>query len=153
MTSTVSKVSKVCSLLLVMLFISSQSFGQTLTRAQLSSEWQIIAQQDGVDVYVKEQNCDLNKNGKPVIFSMLKIVNTTNQEKSVSYKYMHQYDQGCDGCGESSERNFTVNLEPNAQIEESCDIKNAGLSLSIYNPNVTSSWKFESVSIKILSTK
>ena len=96
---------------------------------------------------------NLNKNGKPVIFSMLKIVNNTSDKKSITYNYIHQYDQGCDGCDENPERVFTIELEGNTQIEEDCSISNAGLSLTIHNPNVTSTWKFESVAINILSIK
>lgn len=145
--------SKVIGLLTAVLFISTQSYGQTYNKAGLTSEWQLISQQNGVEIFVKEQLCDLNKNGKPVVFSMLRVVNNTTDKKSITYNYIHQYDQGCDGCNENPERIFTVELEGNSQIEEDCSISNAGLSLTIHNPNVTSTWKFESVSINILSIK
>jgi hypothetical protein len=145
--------SKLCSLITALLFVSAHSFGQTYNKADLTSEWQLISQQNGVEIFIKEQPCDLNKNGKPVIFSMLKIVNNTSDKKSITYNYIHQYDQGCDGCDENPERVFTIELEGNTQIEEDCSISNAGLSLTIHNPNVTSTWKFESVAINILSLK
>ncbi len=145
--------SKVIGLLTVFVLISVHSFGQTYTRAELTPEWQLISQQDGVKIYVKEQHCDLNKNGKPVVFSMLRLVNETSDKKSITYNYIHQYDQGCEGCNENPERVFNFELESNSQIEEDCRISHAGLSLTIHNPNVTSTWKFESVSINILSIK
>lgn len=148
-----SKFLKALGLFTAFLFISIQSFGQTVAKADLSREWQIITQQDGIDIYVKEEHCDLNNNGKPVIFSMIKVVNTTNEKKSITYNYIQQFDQGCEGCNENPERIFTIDLEGNSEIEEDCAIKHAGLSLIIKSPYVTSSWKFESVSIKILSIK
>ncbi|MEJ6583766.1 MAG: hypothetical protein QNL61_07260 [Crocinitomicaceae bacterium] len=144
---------KIIGLFTTMLFVSLKVSAQTYSKSELTSEWQIIAQEDGVEIYTKEVHCDLNKNGKPVIFSMLKVLNTTESKKSITYNYIHQYDQGCDGCDENPERIFTIELEANSNIEEDCAIKYAGLALSMYNPNLTSSWKFESVSVKILSIK
>lgn len=148
-----TKFTTIIGLFAIFFFMSFHSNGQSFKRAELTSDWQLITQKDGIEIYVKEQHCDLNKNGKPVIFSMLKVVNTTNQQRSVTYDYIHQYDQGCDGCNGNPERIFTVDLKPNSEIEEDCSISHAGLALSIHNPNVTSTWKFESVSTHILSIK
>lgn len=146
-----SKISTAFGLLTAFLFVGMSSFGQTVAKTDLTSEWQIIAQQDGVNIFVKEAHCDMNNNGKPIVFSMIKLENTTNEKKSITYNYIHQYDQGCDGCGEGSEKIYTINLEGNSQMEDDCSIKFNGLSSIIKSPYITTSWKFESVSINILS--
>lgn len=139
----------------ILLVLSFSSIGQSenLKLKDLSNEWKLIHEENGVQFLVKSQECSFTGNKLPFVYSMLKIENSTDQSKKVTYNYVHYFQEGCDGCDANSEKTFTFEVAPNSSIEGDCDTKFAGLSSYIDNPNFDGGWHFESVQLLFLTVE
>ena len=136
------------------LLCGSYSFGQAkLKNDELSKDWKLITSSDGVDLFLKKDVCVTAGAKLPFEFTFLKIVNTTNEQKSIAYNYAVYFSEACDGCEPNSERSYTADLAPNSTIEGDCVSTKPGLTGFVKNPNFDGGWHFEGVEIKFLKIK
>ena len=137
---------------ILLLTMSFQSNSQTALKLnELSSDWKLLHQEEGVQFFVKKESCSFPKNELPFVYTMLKIENTTDQPKKVTYNYVQYFEEGCDGCDANGERTFTFEVAPNSSIEGNCNSTFAGLSGYVDNPNFDGGWHFESVKLMFLT--
>lgn len=147
------KPTNIIKILSLFLLIGFNSFGQSrLNPIDLTKDWKLLTSENGVEFYIRKDVCATSGTKLPFEFSFLKIVNTSDTPKSVSYNYATIFTEACDGCDQNSERSFSFDLPANSMLEGNCE-GNRGLSGFIKNPNFDGGWHFESVEIKYLKIK
>lgn len=129
------------SLFLCLTLLSSFSWAQSA--GNLSNEWQLLNEQSGVQIFGRVQPCSMSKDlALPFDIAFLKIVNTTNEAKEVSYNFVIEYAEGCHGCNDELESFFMQKIEANSTIQEDCNFTHNGMSHVIKNPNFKGGWNF-----------
>ena len=145
------KISKIIGLIAMTVMFCTPSFGQSALKGyELTSDWKLITQKDGVQFYVKKQECTVQGAELPYVYTLLKMVNSNATAKTVSYNYAHHFEDGCDGCDEDSERAFKIEIPANTTLQEDCSFKLEGFSGFVSNPNHKDGSKFQAVDIKFL---
>ncbi len=143
------KIKKV--LFVLSLIISVHSFAQQ--KLITSENWSLIKEQNGVNFYSRLSECDMIEGQKKLVYSFLKIENTTNQALSISFDHVLAFKEGCDGCVPNPECAVSVNIPANAALEADCNINGHVLSRIVANPNLLGGWSFEQTLIKNLQIK
>ena len=130
------------------IFLSTTTFAQTGLKAnELSQDWSLLTQQDGVSLFVKRMSCELNPSQKPLDYLLVKVVNESGEEVNSNFQIGLHYDEGCRGCEQNVETYRTVLLASNSSKECDCTFKNGELSLLIKNPNHSDDAVFESIEL------
>ncbi len=133
-------------LIIACLFSTANLMAQNL--GNLSNEWLLLQEQDGVQVFAKSEPCKMAESSpKPFDIAFLKIVNNTNSEKKVAYNFVIEFTEGCTGCDEELESFFIQKVPANSTLEEDCSFKGQGMAHIIRNQNFSGGWNFEKVSI------
>lgn len=135
------------------LFIGLAANAQSLSKDEINSDWTLVMSQDGIEFYAKTQECDLAPGKLPFEYAMLKVVNTTSENKYVTYNIAMHFEEGCSGCEESSETNYVVQLDANSSVEGDCNFEVRGLAGLMNNPNNPLNWHFTSISIEFLTVE
>ncbi|MEY4522283.1 MAG: hypothetical protein RIT10_1468 [Bacteroidota bacterium] len=138
-------------LFVLSLIISVHTFAQQ--KLKTSENWNLIKEQNGVNFYSRLSECDMIEGQKKLVYSFLKIENTTNQALSISFDHVLAFKEGCDGCVPNPECAVAVNIPANAALEADCNINGHVLSRIVANPNLLGGWSFEKTLIKNLQIK
>ncbi len=138
-------------LFVLSLIISVHSFAQQ--KLKTSENWSLIKEQNGINFYSRLCECDMIEGQKKLVYSFLKIENTTNQALSISFDHVLAFKEGCDGCVPNPECAVSVNIPANAALEADCNINGHVLSRIVANPNLLGGWSFEKTLIKNLQIK
>ncbi len=138
-------------LFVLSMLISVQSFAQQ--KLKTSEDWSLLKEQNGVKIYSRLSECDMIEGKKKLVYSFLKIENTTNQALSVSFDHVLAFKEGCDGCIPNPECTALVNVPANSSLEADCNINGHVLSRIVANPNLLGGWSFEKTIIKNLQIK
>jgi ribonuclease BN (tRNA processing enzyme) len=134
------------SLFLFSIVLSSFTWSQST--GNLSNEWQLLSEQSGVQIYGSVQPCSMSKDlPLPFDIAFLKIVNTTNEAKQVSYNFVIEYIEGCRGCNDELESFFIQKIQANSTLQEDCNFTQNGMSHIIKNPNFNGGWNFTNARI------
>ena len=135
-------------LLVLFVFAGFASMAQQKINAdQLSSDWTLLAVQNGVELYVQKSDCKVGNVEKPFTYGFLKVVNTTSEEKNVSFNIHLFYTDGCAGCDNPNEEYKYVNVPANESISTDCNFENGQLALLIRNPLQTDLQEFTHLSL------
>jgi hypothetical protein len=105
--------------------------------------WQVIKEESGIKLSAKKTACTIFVGKKPLVYFFLKLENTTNTSKKVTYNFGLQYVEGCSGCESGNESTFTVEVPANSSVEGDCSFKTTGLSRLVHNPNLRGGWVIE----------
>lgn len=136
-------------LFIACLFSSASFMAQNL--GNLTNDWQLLQDQDGVQIYAKQDACKMADSApKPFDIAFLKIVNNTNSEKKVAYNFVIEFTEGCNGCDDELESFFIQTVPANSSLEEDCNFKFEGMAHIVRNPNFNGGWNFEKVSVSNL---
>ncbi len=127
------------AVLFVTISLGSMAFGQT-------SDWKLIHSENGVNIFALESECSIKADWKPANYAFLKIENTTNSDKTLSYNFGLQYEEECSGCDGMYEWYFTLDVPANTTLEGDCTHEK-GLTRIISNPNLPGGYTFESIKI------
>jgi hypothetical protein len=133
------------------LLISMQSFSQG--KLKTSQDWSLLKEQNGVKIFSRLSECDMIEGQKKLVYSFLKIENTTNQALSISFDHVLAFKEGCDGCVPNPECAALINVPANSSLEADCNINGHVLSRIVANPNLLGGWSFEKTLIKNLQIK
>lgn len=80
-------------------------------KAENPTKWQLLTEQNGVQVYFRYENFDDNVNDIHQQMAVLKFVNTTNQNLSLEWDLEVWYNGVCNTCGKKDkEHHFTTQL-------------------------------------------
>lgn len=120
--------------ILVVMITTSLTAQVELNADDLSADWQLINETNGVKIYFSKQECQMGSVEQPFIYGFLKVVNTTGNEISLNYRYNLQYEDGCVGCGDSDEYDMYQRLSAGETLEGDCSFKNDQLVLLLKNP-------------------
>lgn len=120
--------------------LGSISFGQT------TDDWQLVHEENGVQIFATQSECSIKPDWKPANYAFLKIVNSSNTDRTVSYDFGLEYQEDCSGCYGSNEFHFTMNVPANTTIEGDCTHPE-GLTRIISNPNLEGGYTFQSIKI------
>ncbi len=143
-------------------FIKSVTFAFSLlfsiisySQEQLStsSKWTLLKEIQGVKFFNRLSECSTIEGQKPLVFSFLKIENTTNETKSLNFDFALAFKEGCDGCIPNPECAVSISIPANSSKEAVCDVNSQPLSRLVANPNLLGGWSFEKTIIKNLQIK
>jgi hypothetical protein len=130
------------------LFLMSSGFFMAQSLGNLTYEWKLVQETDGVQFFAKYQECKMSEQSpKPFDIAFLKIVNNTNKDVQVAYNFVTEYTEGCNGCDGGDETHFTQTIPANGSIEDDCNFTQQGMAHSVRNQNFKGGWNFEKVSI------
>jgi hypothetical protein len=123
-----------------------------ITADKLSQDWSLLTTQDGVEVYLKQEKCNV---GAPDAFTyaFIRLVNTNTTEKSVEFNFQTIFDNGCYGCGDTRETKHTLSVPASTIVEGESTMKIGELALLINNPYQLESGKLESINMDVLNIK
>ena len=128
------------AVLFVTISLGSMAFGQ-------ESEWQLVQSKDGIEIYWQNIDCTYHESLKPAVHANLKVVNTTDMDKTIQYNFGLQYEEACSGCGNDSEFSYSLTIPQNSELIGDCYNQIEGLNRVISNPNLQGGWEFKSISI------
>lgn len=143
-------------------FIKSVTFAFSLlfsiisySQEQLStsSKWTLLKEIQGVKFFNRLSECLTIEGQKPLVFSFLKIENTTNETKSLNFDFALAFKEGCDGCIPNPECAVSISIPANSSKEAICDVNSQALARLVANPNLLGGWSFEKTIIKNLQIK
>jgi len=122
------------SLFLASLFLllGMTSFSQNKIEASnLTEEWTLLHSSDGVEMYLKYEECTMGNVPEAFQYGMIKLVNSTAVEKTIVYNIEKHYTDGCVGCNMTDEDVSVVVIPANSTIIGDCE---NGTSVLIKNP-------------------
>lgn len=132
--------------------LSATTFGQTeVSAADLTSEWQLMQVENGVQLSVRRDICTVEGAPKKFDYSFAKMVNTTNVDKTVVFQLAVQYDTDCYGCTANVESVQSVTIPANSSLSCDCNFEQMALAKLINNLNFDDGRKF--VSLKLIEFK
>ena len=114
-------------IILIMLF-GVEAFAQNPASMQSSFEtkvkstvWQLLANNEFIDINYKYGECNLPSQGTHDEFVYLQIKNKTNKELKIEWNTEYWYNEKCYGCEDGNTENHkTIHLIPNTTIEGIC---------------------------------
>lgn len=115
--------------------VSMLSFAQVeVSMAEMKSDWKLIKQENGVEVYVSVMECKMGNVKEPFLYGSVKVVNTTSEQRKIDFTYELHYADGCSGCGVSDEYSKNIIVDANSEIVGACDFKRSELTILLVNP-------------------
>lgn len=134
--------------------LSLMSFGQIeIGMEEMRSDWKLIKQENGVEVYVSVMECQMGNVKQPFLYGSVKVVNSTAVAKNVSFTYELYYTDGCSGCGASDEYTKYISVAGNATSEGSCDFQKPENTILLVNPLQTEMTDLEKLVINDFKVK
>lgn len=118
--------------------LTSFSFSQNQTTE--FGVWKLMKQKDGIEIYGKHDLCLIEYASNDYHFFSVKVINTTSNEKQVSFYIKNFYVEG--ESGHRDENLSVVTLAPNEIIEGNCMDEDATLTRMIVNPKFENSWHY-----------
>ncbi|MFT6244089.1 MAG: hypothetical protein ACJA0U_002061 [Salibacteraceae bacterium] len=140
-------------LLIFTAMVSFNGFSQNaITADKLSQDWSLLTTKDGVEVYLKQEKCDV---GAPDAFTyaFIRLVNTNTAEKSVEFNFQMIFDNNCYGCGDTRETKHMLAVPASTSVEGESTMKIGELALLINNPYQLESGTLESINMDVLNIK
>ena len=135
-------------LLVFAMFASISAYAQSNVAANdLTQEWSLVSQENGVNIYIRKEFCKVGPQAKLLTYVFYKVENTSASSKDVYFQAGLKYDQECIGCNGEEENRKAINVPANSSIECDCTFANGLLSSLITNPNYPDSRKFEAVQL------
>lgn len=140
-------------LLIITAMMSFNGLSQNaITAEKLSQDWSLLTTKDGVEVYLKQEKCDV---GAPDAFTyaFIRLVNTNTTEKSIEFNFQTIFDNRCYGCGDTRETKHMLAVPASTSVEGESTMKIGELALLINNPYQLESGTLESINLDVLNIK
>ena len=101
------------------LFIGFTSFSQDVIKpSEISSEWTLVKEQDGIKMYISTEGCKVGPLEKPLEYIFIKIENLNSESKNLYFQFGLHYDEGCEGCEEHKESERAINIAAKASASD-----------------------------------
>ncbi len=128
-------------------FLGSLAFSQESMGAdQIKNDWTLYMTQNGVEIYLKKEACDVGAKDL-FTYAQVRLVNTTNTEKSVDFNFELYHENSCVGCTNVDEYRKSVTVPANGSLEGDSSFAHPELSLLIHNPYQTGLGELESLKV------
>ncbi len=139
---------KIIKTLLVILCLAHGSvFGQELKKSELTNDWTLFSETNGVKLFVKSETCDVQGAPKPFEYVFIKLENTNSESKTVDLQFGMNFNQLCIGCSLSDiEAKRKIVVPANSILMGDATFKRGELSYLIANHNATV-YTFQSVKL------
>lgn len=131
---------------ILVLGFSSQAQDLVLAN-EINSEWKLLKEQNGVELYISTEGCKVGPLEKPLEYIFVKVVNTTDENKDVYFQLALHFDEGCVGCDDKNESKRAINIPANSTLTGDCSFEYGELSYLIINPNYTDTRILESLEL------
>jgi hypothetical protein len=133
--------------------ISFNGFSQNeMSAEKLSAEWTLLTTKDGVEVYLRQEKCDVGANDL-FSYAFIRLVNTNPTEKSVEFNFQMKFDNRCYGCDDTRETKHNLAIPASTTVEGESSFKIGELALLINNPYQLESGVLESINMDVLNIK
>ena len=123
MKKTIKKITQLFILILLSFaFLNVYSQDNNNINKQLTTNWNLYTDFNGIQIYFKNAECNDEKNGLYQELVLLKFINTTKENLTIEWDNELWYDGKCWTCdNESKEENhFTLKLKAGESIEGEC---------------------------------
>jgi len=139
--------------LIIMALASFNGFSQNSIQAdKLTEEWTLLTTQEGVEVYLRQDKCDVGANDL-FSYAYIRFVNNNTTEKTIEFNFELNFDNRCVGCGDTRETKKMVAINASTSIDGGCSSKIGELALLINNPYQSDSGVLESINLDVLNIK
>ena len=140
-------------LLIFVAFVSFNGMSQnSIEASNLTEEWTLLTTKDGVDVYLKQDKCDIGAE-KLFTYAYIRFVNNNSTEKTIEFNFLMNFDNRCVGCGDTRETKKMIAIPASTSVDGACGSEVGELALLINNPYQIDSGVFESVALDVLNIK
>lgn len=141
------------TLLVLLCLVHGSVFGQELKKTQLTSEWTLLSETNGVKLFVKSENCQVQGAPKSFDYLFVKLENTNSTDKTVSLQLGMNFNEACVGCVENDiEALKEISVPANSSVMGDATFQRGELSYLIANHNATV-YTFKSVKLVTLKIK
>ena len=141
-------------LLVFLCFVQISAFGQELKKENLTNDWKLLSEKDGVKVFVKSETCQIQGAPKPFDYAFIKLENTTSEAKTIDFQLGLNYNGTCIGCSESdSEAKRKIVIPANSILIGDATFERGELSYLIANHNSPNQLSFKSIQLIYLNVQ
>jgi hypothetical protein len=139
---------KLAKTLLVILCLAHGSvFGQELKKSELTNDWTLLSESNGVKLFVKSENCQVQGAPKTFDYLFIKLENTNLESKKVDLQLGMNFNEMCIGCSaNSTESKREIIVPANSTVMGDATLQRGELSYLIANHNATV-YTFKSVKL------
>jgi hypothetical protein len=144
---------KFAKLLLVMLcLIHIPVFGQELKKAEITSDWKLLSEKDGLKLFIKSETCQIEGAPKPFDYVFIKLENSNSEDKSINFQLGVNYNQLCVGClATENEAQRNIVIPANSTLFGDSTFERGELSYLIANHNGVYNYTFNSIRLIYLN--
>lgn len=142
------------TLLVILCLVHGSVFGQELKNTELTNQWTLLSETNGVKLFVKSENCQIQGAPKSFDYVFVKLENTNSQEKTVDLQLGMNFTQACIGCvANDPEALRKITIPANSSVMGDATFQRGELSYLIANHNSPSVYTFKSVQLITLKIK
>ena len=140
------------TLLVFLCLVQLSVYGQELKKADLTSEWNLFSEKDGIKIFLRSETCDVQGAAKPFDYTFIKVENTNSEEKIVDLQLGMNYNGNCIGCSVNDiEAKRKITVPANSFLLGDCTFERGELSYLIENKNYPNAFAFKSVKLIYLN--
>jgi hypothetical protein len=141
-------------LLSVFSILSLLSFAQIeVSMDDMRSDWQLIKQENGVEVLVTTIDCEKGNLEDPFQYASIKVVNNSDVKMNISFTYELYYSDGCSGCSGANEYSKQIIVEAKSTILGECSAQSPDNIILLVNPLQTALTDLNKLVIKEINIK
>lgn len=140
------KVHRFYETLFIFFMMSFTTYSQTSELISTTENWSLAYQKDGVDFYVRYENCYFPNQKEPVVFAYMKLVNKNLKSVKISCDFGTVFTEACVDC-QNGEYPITTVLEPSSEMEGSCENRIPSLTRVIVNKNLKGGYEYRGVQL------
>lgn len=142
-----------CTLLIFTALLSFNGFSQnSIEASKLTEEWTLLATKDGVEVYLKQEKCDMGAKDL-FTYAYIRLINNNTVEKTIEFNFLINFDNRCVGCEDTRETKKMLAVSASTIVDGGCSSEIGELALLINNPYQIESGVFQSITLDVLNIK
>lgn len=136
------------TLLVILCFAHLSVSGQELKKEDLDSNWKLLSEQDGLQMFIRSETCQIQGAPKPFEYAFIKLTNNSSVDKTIDLQLGMNYNGDCIGCSlDDLEAKRKVFLPANASVEGDATFERGELSYLISNQNSPNPYSFKSIRV------
>lgn len=133
--------------LVILCLVHGSVFGQELKKSELSNDWTLMSESNGVKLFVKSETCQVQGAPKQFEYLFIKLENTNSESKTIDLQLGMNFNEACIGCSTGDiESKRKVVVPANSTLMGDATFQRGELSYLIANHNATV-YTFKSVKL------
>ncbi len=139
-------------LLVILCYTPIAGFGQELKNTDLTNDWKLLSEKNGLKLFVKSETCQIQGAPKPFDYVFIKLENTNLEDKTIDFQLGVIYQEKCIGCSlEDNEAKRRLTIPANTTWIGENTFEKGELSYLITNHNGLDKSVFKSIQLIYLN--